>query len=291
MGFVEKMREGNFVVTIELNPPRGVGMKRFWREAEILRPYGEAVNVTDCQRSSMKTGPVGICHLLEDAGMESVVQITLRDRNRLAFQSEMLSAYLLGIHNFLIVSGDHPLCGNHPDAEGVFDIDSTQGIHVANMLKEGTDMVGNKLNKTPKKMNLGGALNPFSHLVELELIKAKKKVDQGAVFFQTQPVYDVKRFADFASGLQDLDCYILGGILPLSSHKSADIMKHKVPGIYLPDDVHKRITKSEDPVTEGLNLARETIEELKDISNGVHMMSIDSIEHFPAILEGLISGK
>ena len=127
----------------------------------------------------MKTAPVGICHLLEDAGMESVTQVTLRDRNRLAFQAELLSAYLLGIRNFLIVSGDHPLCGNHPDAEGVFDIDSTQGIHVANMLKQGTDMVGNKLNKSQKNMNLGGALNPFSRLPELELIKGRKKVQQG----------------------------------------------------------------------------------------------------------------
>ncbi len=287
MGFIDKMRDGGFAVTIELNPPRGVGMKRFWAEAETLQPFGDAFNVTDCQRSSMKTGPVGICHLLEEAGMESVLQITLRDRNRLAFQSELLSAYLLGIRNILIVSGDHPLCGNHPDAEGVFDIDSTQGIHVAQMLKDGTDMVGNKLNKTPKDINLGGALNPFSHLLELELIKARKKVDQGAVFFQTQPVYDVPRFAEFASGLKDLDCFILAGILPLTSHKAADIMKFKVPGIHLPDEVHRRIIKSSDPTAEGIALARETIESLKGISNGIHMMSIDSVEVFQPIIKDL----
>jgi 5,10-methylenetetrahydrofolate reductase len=287
MGFIDKMRDGKFAVTIELNPPRGIGMKRFWNEAETLRPYGDAFNVTDCQRSSMKTGPVGICHLLEDAGMESVVQITLRDRNRLAFQSELLSAYLLGIRNFLIVSGDHPLCGNHPDAEGVFDIDSTQGIHVANMLKEGTDMVGNKLNKTPKKMNLGGARNPYNHLAELELIKAKKKVDQGAVFFQTQPIYDVGRFADFISCLKELDCFVLAGILPLTSHKTTDIMKYQVPGIYLPDDIYNRIRKSPDPTTEGIALAKETIRNLRGIADGIHMMSIDAVEHFPTILEGI----
>jgi 5,10-methylenetetrahydrofolate reductase len=288
MGFIAKMTEGKFAVTIELNPPRGVGMKRFWEEAEMVRACGDAFNVTDCQRSSMKTGPVGICHLLEETGMESVVQVTLRDRNRLAFQSELLSAYLLGIRNFLIVSGDHPLCGNHPDAEGVFDIDSTQGIHVANMLKEGTDMVGNKLNKTPKDMNLGGALNPFSHLAELELIKAKKKVDQGAIFFQTQPVYDVKRFADFVSGFKDLNCFVLAGILPLTSHKTAEIMKYKVPGIHLPDDVFNRIRNASNPLREGIALARDTIEQLKGITHGIHMMSVDSIEQFPEILEGLI---
>lgn len=286
MGFIDKMRDGHFAVTIELNPPRGIGMKRFWREAESLRPLGDAFNVTDCQRSSMKTAPVGICHLLEDAGMESVTQITLRDRNRLAFQAELLSAYLLGIRNFLIVSGDHPLCGNHPDAEGVFDIDSTQGIHVANMLKQGTDMVGNKLNKSPKNMNLGGALNPFSRLPELELIKGRKKVQQGAIFFQTQPVYDIPRFMEFIAGFKDIDCFILAGILPLTSHKTANIMKYKVPGILLPDDIFKRITDSPDPAREGVTLARETIEQLKGTANGIHMMSIDSLDYFPDILAG-----
>jgi methylenetetrahydrofolate reductase (NADPH) len=289
MGFIDKMREGRFAVTIELNPPRGIGMKRFWEEAAALRPLGDAFNVTDCQRSSMKTAPTGICHLLEEEGMESVVQVTLRDRNRLAFQSELLSAYLLGIRNFLIVSGDHPLCGNHPDAEGVFDIDSTQGIHVASMLRQGTDMVGNKLNKSPKGMNLGGALNPFSHLAELELIKARKKVHQGAIFFQTQPVYDVPRFAEFVAGLKDLDCHVLAGILPLTSSKTATIMKTKVPGIYLPDDVYRRIIKSSDAVEEGIALARETIAELKGVASGIHMMSIDSVEHFPRILDGVNS--
>jgi methylenetetrahydrofolate reductase (NADPH) len=288
MGFIDKMRQGGFAVTIELNPPRGVGMKRFWREAEMLRPLGDAFNVTDCQRSSMKTGPVGVCHLLERAGMESVVQVTLRDRNRLAYQSELLSAYLLGIRNFLIVSGDHPLCGNHPDAEGVFDIDSTQGIHVATMLKQGTDMVGNKLNKAPKDINLGGALNPFSHLAELEIIKARKKVHQGAIFFQTQPIYDVDRFADFIAGLKDMDCFVIAGILPLTSHKTATIMKTRVAGIHLPDSVFKRITESPDPTKEGIALARETIEKLRGISHGIHMMSIDSIEHVPDILEGTV---
>jgi methylenetetrahydrofolate reductase (NADPH) len=286
VGFISKMRDGHFAVTIELNPPRGIGMKRFWSEAEMLKPLGDAFNVTDCQRSSLKTAPVGICHLLEEAGMESITQVTLRDRNRLAFQAELLSAYLLGIRNFLIVSGDHPLCGNHPDAEGVFDIDSTQGIHVARMLKQGTDMVGNKLNKSPKGMNLGGALNPFSRLPELEFIKGRKKVQQGAVFFQTQPVYDVPRFAEFVYGFKDLDCFVLAGILPLTSKKTADIMKHKVPGIFLPDDVFRRITEADDPAKEGVALARETIDQLKGVANGIHMMSIDSLEHFPDILAG-----
>ncbi|HCJ67523.1 MAG TPA: 5,10-methylenetetrahydrofolate reductase, partial [Elusimicrobia bacterium] len=194
MELKELFAKGKFVVTSEVGPPKGWQIEKTLEEAEILRGKVDAINVTDNQSSVMRFGALATCHFLKDRGFEPVFQITCRDRNRLALQSDILNAAAFGIENLLLLTGDHPLLGDHKDAKPVFDLDSVSLIHTVKKLEDGSDLAGNKLEGEPPKFCLGAVVSPCAEPLEPQLFKMEKKIKAGAEFFQTQAVYEVDKF-------------------------------------------------------------------------------------------------
>ncbi len=197
MTFREKLEAGKFVVTSEIGPPKGIETAKLLEDAELIRGRVDGINVTDLQSSVMRLGSLAVCSLLKQKGLEPIFQITCRDRNRLALQSDLLSASALGIENILVLTGDHPALGDHPEAKPVFDLDSVQLLQVAGKLQEGSDMKGNKLEGVSPKFCLGAVVNPGADPLEPQIIKMEKKIEAGAKFFQTQAIYDIKLFENF----------------------------------------------------------------------------------------------
>ncbi|MFH1621654.1 MAG: methylenetetrahydrofolate reductase, partial [Candidatus Omnitrophota bacterium] len=187
MAFCEKIKQGKFLVTSEIGPPKGTDIHEALEDAVLIKDKVDAINVTDLQSSVMRVGSLAICRLLTEKGIEPILQVTCRDRNRLALQSDLLSASVLGIENVLLLTGDHPTLGDHPDAKPVFDLDSVQLIQVARILESGKDMKGNDLLGSPK-FCIGAVVNPGADPLEPEIIKMEKKIQAGAQFFQTQAV-------------------------------------------------------------------------------------------------------
>src|SRR3989338_4528413 len=196
MSFTEKVETGKFIVTSEIGPPKGIDIKEMLEDADLVKNRVDAINVTDLQSSVMRLGSLAVCHLLKDRGIEPVFQVTCRDRNRLALQSDLLSAAVLGIENILALTGDYPTLGDHPEAKPVFDLDSVQPLEVIKTLQEGKDMKGNPLKGSPK-FCVGAVVNPGADPIEPEIIKMEKKIEAGAKFFQTQAVHDIELFKKF----------------------------------------------------------------------------------------------
>jgi len=272
----EKLQRGQFVVTMEIHPPKGVGLKRFQREAMELKEFADAVNVTDNQRALLKLSPIASARVLLELGLEPICQMACRDRNRLCLQADILSAYVLGVRNFFIVMGDPPEIGDHPDAQPVFDLHSVQMLEVACKLRMGFDMVGHRLNKAPRDMFLGSACNPFPLDRAVELSKVRAKLRAGAEFFQTQPVYDVKGFREFLKTVRPLGAKVIAGYIPILDERTLEILR-QIPGIALPDKVSERLEKAGNIEREGLAIACDTIEELIDCADGIHMMNISRV--------------
>lgn len=274
--FRDKLMSGRFVLTMEIHPPKGVGLKRFQREALELKEHADAVNVTDNQRALLKLSPIAASRVLLELGIEPICQITCRDRNRLAMQSDILSAYILGIRNFFFIMGDPPEIGDHPDAQPVFDLHSVQALEVASKLRLGQDMHGNALNKSPADMIFGSACNPFAPDLAVEISKIKAKIRAGAQFFQTQPVYDIKRFREFMKLVKPLGIRIIAGYIPILDDRTLEILS-AIPGVALPSLLFERLKKSADIETEGLAIAREAVIELAELANGIHLMNISRV--------------
>ncbi|MBU1124738.1 MAG: methylenetetrahydrofolate reductase, partial [Candidatus Omnitrophica bacterium] len=199
MNFQEKINTGEFLVTSEVGPPKGIETAHLLEDAELVRHKVDGINVTDLQSSVMRLGSLAVCSLLKQKGFQPIFQVTCRDRNRLALQSDLLSAAALGIENVLALTGDHPTLGDHPEAKPVFDLDSVQLLQVAKGLTQGVDMKGNKLIGALPKFCLGAVVNPGADPLEPQIIKMEKKIEAGALFFQTQAVYDLKTFEVFLS--------------------------------------------------------------------------------------------
>ena len=283
--FSEKLRDGKFVITCEIGPPKGTNLK-FLQEAEILRDKVDAFNVTDLQSSVMRLGSLATCHLLVEKGLEPIFQITCRDRNRLALQSDLLSAYVLGIRNVLIITGDHTTLGDHPDAKPVFDLDSVLLLKVASDLMDGKDMAGNKLDGKPEFF-LGAVVNPGYEPIDLQIIKMEKKIEAGAKFFQTQAVYDLKVFENFMKKVEKFKVPILGGIVLLKSAGMAKYMNENVAGVNVPERYIKMLAeapKSERPKA-SIEIASELIKGMKDMCQGIHIMPLGWERYVPEVLE------
>ena len=255
-------------------------------EADLLRGKVDGINVTDLQSSVMRVGSLAICRLLKERGLEPILQVTCRDRNRLALQSDLLSAYVLGIENVLILTGDHTTLGDHPDSKPVFDLDSVHLLQVAKTLEEGRDMVGNELNGKPE-FCLGAVVNPGVEPMEMQLIKMEKKVKAGAEFFQTQAVYDLNRFEEFIKEAEKFGKPILGGIVLLKSAGMAKYMNENVAGVSVPEEYIKRMSgaKKEERVKESIKIATEIIEGLKGLCQGIHIMPIGWERYVPDVIE------
>jgi len=280
MNFKEKLEKGKFVITAELGPPKGTDVSKALDSLKYFSGV-DAINVTDNQTSIMRLSSWGLCKLILDKGFEPVLQVTCRDRNRLALQSDLLGAYALGMKNVLALTGDHPSFGDHPEAKPVFDIDSVQLLKIISGLNKGVDSVGNKL-EGKTDFFMGAAVNPSTDAKEEQHNKFLKKIEAGAQFFQTQVVYDVDVFKDFFKGTK---AKILAGILPLKSAKMARYMNKNVPGVNVPESLIKELEESKNQKETGIEQVAKIISELKKLCAGVHIMTIGNEEVVAKIVE------
>ncbi len=276
-----------FVITAEVAPAKGTDTTELLEVAELLRGKIDAVNVTDQQSSVMRLGSLVTSYLLKQKGLEPTLQMTCRDRNRIALQSDLLSAWVLGIENVLALTGDVPLLGDHPQAKSVFDLDSVQLLWVISRLNAGFDMVGNELKGKPDFFP-GAVVNPGADTeasFELQIIKMEKKINNGARFFQTQAIYDVDRFARFMKRVEKFNAPVLAGVIPLKSVGMARYMNKNVAGILVPEELIKKMADSKDKTQTGIEIAADLIKQIKGICQGVHLMPIGWEKKVPQILE------
>jgi 5,10-methylenetetrahydrofolate reductase len=285
MTFKEKLQAGKFVVTSEIGPPKGIETKQLLEDAELVRGKVDALNVTDLQSSVMRLGSLAVCSLLKQKGFEPIFQMTCRDRNRLALQSDLLSAAALGIENVLLLTGDYTTLGDHPEAKPVFDLDSVQLLQVAKKLQEGADMKGNKLQGAFPKFCMGAVVNPGADPIEPQILKMEKKIAAGAEFFQTQAIYDIKVFENFLSKTRHLKVPISAGIVLLKSAGMAKFMNKNVAGISVPDTLIKEMEETKDKVAKSVEIAARLIKELKPMCQGIHIMPIGWDKVVPRVIE------
>ena len=278
---------GQFAVTGEIGPPKGVELDTCLHDAEMLRDHVTAINVTDLQSAVLRIGALAVSARLVERGLEPVYQLTCRDRNRLALQSDLLSAHVLGIQNVLALTGDLPALGDQPQAKPVYDLDSVQLLWAIKRLNEGYDMVGNELaGKTdffPGAVVTPGADTEAKR--ELQLVKMEKKISVGARFFQTQAVYDPDEFARFMKLAEGFEVPILAGIIPLKSAGMARFMNKNVAGVSVPEEMIDKMAKAEDRTAAGIEIAAALIKQLKGICHGVHIMAIGWEKKVPQILD------
>ncbi|MFH1191500.1 MAG: methylenetetrahydrofolate reductase [Candidatus Omnitrophota bacterium] len=285
MTFKEKIQAGKFLVTSEVGPEKGMHTDRLLSDAELIRGKVDAINVTDLQSSVMRLGSLTVSFLLKQKGFEPIYQLTCRDRNRLALQSDLLSAAALGIQNILIATGDHPSLGDHPQAKPVFDLDSVQLLQVVRKLEAGFDMQGNKLEGSPPKFCVGAVVNPGSDPLVPQIMKMEKKIAAGAEFFQTQAVFDIKIFESFISRVKHVKIPIMAGIVLLKSASMADYMNKNVAGISVPQELIAQMDSSKDKLATSIEIASCLIRQLKPMCRGIHIMPIGWDRIVPQILE------
>ncbi len=284
----ECFEKGKYAVTCEVGPPKGVNIKKYIDEVEPLRERVIAFNVTDLQSAVMRFGSLATCRLLIERGMEPILQMTCRDRNRLALQSDLLSAYGLGIENILCLTGDHPSLGDHPQAKGVFDLDSVQLLAAATKLQQGKDMAGNELEESPKFF-LGAVVTPGADPLEPQIIKMEKKIEAGARFFQTQAVYDTEQFKEFMKKVSHFNVPVMAGIVILKSAGMANYMNANVAGVNVPQELIEELKKDKEKTKSGqtgVEIAIRIINEIKGCCQGVHLMALGWEDKLPAILDG-----
>ncbi|MGA3086625.1 MAG: methylenetetrahydrofolate reductase [Thermodesulfobacteriota bacterium] len=287
------LSSGQFAVTGECGPPRGADPEAIRKKAAHLKGMVDAVNVTDNHTALVCLSSLAGCLLLLQEGLEPSLQMVVRDRNRIALQSDILGAYALGIRNMLCLSGDHQKFGDHPSAKNVFDLDSMQFIQtVRRMRDEGKFLNGQDID-SPPKMFIGAAANPFADPADFRAVRLGKKVAAGVDFIQTQCIYNLDRFEKFMQQVRDMGLdekvYILGGVTPMKSVGMANYMKKQVPGMDVPDEVINRLkgVSKQDQAKEGIAICVETIQRLKEMKgiSGVHIMAIEWEQRVPEIVE------
>ena len=288
MKITELFRQGEFVVTAEVGPPKGCHLDGVVEEAKEYLGGLSAVNVTDCQSSVMRAGSLATCKVLKDAGLNPIYQLTCRDRNRIALQSDLLSAAAFGIDNVLCLTGDHTKLGDHPQAKPVFDLDSVSLLSTIKALEEGHDLAGNPLIGEPPSFAKGAVVSPCSDSVDAQLAKMERKVMAGAEFFQTQAVYDVEKFVSFMEKAKQFGKPVQLGIVLLKSAGMATYMNKAVAGIHVPDDMIKQLKadkeKTKSGVT-GVEIAARIIRACRPYVQGVHIMAMGWESKIPALLE------
>ncbi len=289
---LEKLLEkGQFVVTAEIGPPRNADGEIIKKKAKLLKGFVDAVNITDCQTAVVRVSSLASCVLVMSEGLEPVLQMTCRDRNRIGIQADLLGASAIGIRNLLCLTGDHPKFGNHPQAKPVFDLDSIQLINLVRGLKEGRFENGEEIKGLRPYFFIGAAENPFAEPFDFRPLRLMKKAKAGAKFFQTQIIYNVDRFKNFMEALRELGIlekvYILAGITPPKSLGMAKYMKYNVPGLDVPDEIIKRLELAKDKKEEAINIVVEIIQQVREIPGvrGVHIMAIEWEEAVPEIVK------
>ncbi|MFC2007630.1 methylenetetrahydrofolate reductase [Chloroflexota bacterium] len=278
---LEKVLEGgNFAVTAEAGPPKGTSAESVQKKAELLRTCCDAVNVTDNQTAIVRMSSLAGCIIVKQQCIEPVMQMVVRDRNRLAIQADVLGAVALGIGNVLCLSGDHQKFGNHPTARGVYDIDSIQLIQTLKNMRDEKKFLNGEDISGEVPLFIGAAANPFADPFEYRVSRLAKKIKAGADFIQTQAIYDVTKFAEYMKMVVDrgLDkqVHILAGVIPIRSAGMARYMKNNVPGVSVPDEIVERMANAENAKEEGVKIILEIIERLGGIPgvHGVHIMAV-----------------
>ena len=289
MSLQSLLEAGKFVVTAECGPKKGTDITELKEIAELFSGKVDAVNVTDQQSAVMRLGSLAASHLLTTWGLEPIFQVTCRDRNRLALQSDALSAHVMGIRNVLALTGDLPALGDHPEAKSVYDLDSVQLLEVIQRLNEGYDMVGSELIGKPDLFP-GAVVNPGANTeaaFEMQLIKMEKKIEAGARFFQTQAVYEPDTFAKFMKRVEGFNVPVLVGVIPLKSAGMARFMNKNVAGIFVPEELIQKMTDAEDKKQTGIDIAVNLMKELKDMCQGIHIMAIGWERKVPELVESI----
>lgn len=292
--FRDVLKSGNFVITSEVGPPKGTNIQKMLHHIDLLKDKVDALNVTDHQSSVMRFPSIGGCLAIKERGGEPILQVTCRDRNRLALQAELLFAYTRGIRNVLCLTGDAVVVGDHKAAKGVFDMDSTQLLRAIRQMESGKDLGGNELDGTVE-FCIGATVTPEANPIEPQLMKFEKKVEAGAEFFQTQAIYDLDKFAKFMQYARQFPVKILAGIILLVSAKMAKYMTENVPGVFVPQNLIDELAAAPkgEALNKGIQIAGRMIATIKQESmcDGVHVMAIGREEVVPDILKaaGLVN--
>ncbi len=286
--FREVLKSGKFVITSEIGPPKGTNIEKMLHHIDLLKDKVDALNVTDHQSSVMRFPSIGGCLAIKERGGEPILQVTCRDRNRLALQAELLFAYTRGIRNVLCLTGDAVVVGDHKAAKGVFDLDSTQLLRAIRQMESGKDLGGNELDGTVE-FCAGAIVTPEANPIEPQLMKFEKKVEAGAEFFQTQAIYDLDKFAKFMEYARKFPVKILAGIILLVSARMAKYMNENVPGIFVPQNLIDELAGAPkgEALNKGIEIAARMIAAIKKESmcHGVHVMAIGKEEVVPDILK------
>jgi methylenetetrahydrofolate reductase (NADPH) len=283
----DKIAARKFVVTAELTPPKGVDLTELFAKAEMLKPHVDAINLTDSPRARMTVEPKAVGHLLLDRGIEPIIQITARDRNRIAIQSDLLGGALLGLNSYVFMNGDQPKGGDHADAKGVFDWSASDMLLAARALNEGRDAGGAEI-KGRVHLFVGATANPAAHDFKREVENTKRKIDAGAQFLQTQALYDAAALEKFLEAVKPDGVAILAGVIPLKSHKMAVWLNENVPGIRVPAALLKEmsaVSHADHETQTGVDIAARIIRTVKPLCAGVHIMAMGWEQHIPAILK------
>lgn len=285
--FKEVLNSGKFVVTCEVAPPKGTNLDKVIHHIDLLKNKVDGLNATDNQSSVMRYPSLGLCLLIQEHGGEPILQMTCRDRNRMALQADLLFAYSRGVKNVLCLTGDAITVGDHKQAKPVFDIDSLQLLTTIRTLERGKDMGGNDLDGVPQ-FCAGAIVTPEAQPIEPQMIKFRKKVKAGAEFFQTQAVYDIGNLKKFMQAAKPLNTKVMAGIVLLTSAGMAKFMNANVPGIFVPQALIDEMSKAEKgkALQKGIEIAGRMIKTIKDekICDGVHIMAINKEETVPDIL-------
>ena len=281
----EVLESGQFATTVEYNPPKGTNVSSIMDNAKALLGKVHGVNVTDNTAAILRAGSMSVCRLLYEMGHDPVMQMTCRDRNRLAIQSDLMSAHILGIRNMLCLTGDYPTVGDHKDAKPVYDLDSIGIMQVIRSLNQGKDLAGHKL-QGPTDLYMGAAVTPEQDPQGPMLAKFEAKVNAGTKFFQTQAFYDVEKFKSFMKAVRKFPVKVLAGILVLRSAKMAEFMNANIPGVDVPQDIIDELKAAGDEkaLDVGVQIAVRTIQAVRAHCDGVHIMAIKAVDRLPEII-------
>ncbi|MGB2884893.1 MAG: methylenetetrahydrofolate reductase [Dehalococcoidia bacterium] len=285
--FKEALNSGKFIISSEIGPPKGTNLEKMRHHIDILKDLVDGINVTDHQSSVMRFPSIGGCLEIKEHGGEPILQMTCRDRNQMALQSELLLAYTRGIRNVLCLTGDAIPIGDHKEAKGVFELDSVQLLRTIRLMESGKDMGGNDLDGAVE-FCAGAIVTPEANPIEPQLIKFEKKIEAGAEFIQTQAIYDLDNFGKFMDYARQFPIKILAGIVLLVSARMAKYMNENVPGIFVPQNLIDELASAPkgEAINKGIEIAGRMIATLKNdsICDGVHIMAIGREEVVPDIL-------
>lgn len=272
----EKHKAGQFTITVELDPPKSASAQKTFEEAGRLSGIVDGINIADCPMAKMRMSPIALAHLIKfRENIDTIFHLTCRDRNVIGLQAELLGAAALGVQNILTLTGDKPSSGDHPHAKAVFEVDSQGLLTIAGLLNQGCDLAGNELDE-PTHFYIGTTGNPGADDLDAEYDKLAHRVELGANFVQTQPIYDLEKAAHFIDKVKPLGIPVMLGLIPLKSFKMATYLHTKVPGISLTPEILKRMEEGGSQA--GLEIATETLREIKKVAAGVHIMPLNSID-------------